>query len=92
MTELDLLVKAMAEDLGDPYDWSAPVEFRESLALCALNSAYPLRCQFQKSPARNVRSRLHHFWFLGSAWDLALPGTRPVLEIRQANAFVVEAG
>ncbi|MFE4194568.1 hypothetical protein ACFRJ9_01780 [Paenarthrobacter sp. NPDC056912] len=43
MTELDLLVKAIAEDLGDPPGWTAPVEFRGSLALCALNSAYSLR-------------------------------------------------
>lgn len=43
MTELDLLVKAIAEDLGDPSGWSAPVEFRDSLALCTLNSAYSLR-------------------------------------------------
>lgn len=43
MTELDLLVGAIATDLGDPSAWSAPVEFRDSLALCALNSAYSLR-------------------------------------------------
>lgn len=43
MTELDRLVKAIAQDLGDPSGWSAPVEFRDSLALCALNSAYSLR-------------------------------------------------
>lgn len=43
MTELKLLVKAIIEDLGDPSDWRPPVEFRDSLALCALNSAYSLR-------------------------------------------------
>lgn len=43
MTELNLLLKAVAQDLGDPSGWSAPVEFRDSLALCALNSAYSLR-------------------------------------------------
>jgi hypothetical protein len=43
MTELDLLVQAITEDLDDPSDWGAPVEFRDSLALCALNSAYSLR-------------------------------------------------
>lgn len=43
MTELDLLVKALAADLGDPSNWGAPVEFRDSLALCALNSAYSLQ-------------------------------------------------
>ncbi|WP_146070893.1 hypothetical protein [Arthrobacter sp. B1805] len=42
MTDLDLLVKSITEDLGDPSGWSAPVEFRDSLALCALNSAYSL--------------------------------------------------
>ncbi|PNH86109.1 hypothetical protein [Arthrobacter sp. AFG20] len=43
MTELELLVKAIAADLGDPSEWRPPVEFRDSLALCALNSAYSLR-------------------------------------------------
>ncbi|MEE2570955.1 hypothetical protein V1638_16385 [Pseudarthrobacter sp. J64] len=43
MIELDLLLKAIAEDLGNPSGWTAPVEFRDSLALCALNSAYSLR-------------------------------------------------
>ncbi|WP_029068001.1 hypothetical protein [Jonesia quinghaiensis] len=43
MSELDLLVKAISEDLGDPSGWGGPVEFRDSLALCALNSAYSLR-------------------------------------------------
>lgn len=43
MTELQTLVKAITDDLGDPKDWHAPVEFPDSLALCALNSAYSLR-------------------------------------------------
>ena len=43
MTDLQILLKAIAENLGDPTGWSAPVEFRDSLALCALNSAYSLR-------------------------------------------------
>lgn len=43
MGKLDLLVKAIAADLGDPSGWGEPVEFRDSLALCALNSAYSLR-------------------------------------------------
>lgn len=43
MAKLDLLLKSIEEDLGDPSVWIAPVEFRDSLALCALNSAYSLR-------------------------------------------------
>jgi hypothetical protein len=59
MTELDLLVKAIADDLGDPSDWSAPVEFRDSLALCALNSAYSLRGS--SAAATNVLARYRAF-------------------------------
>lgn len=55
MTELDLFVAAIAEDLGDPSGWSSPVEFRGSLALCALNSAYSLRAT--SAAARNVLAR-----------------------------------
>lgn len=43
MTELQLLLRAVNADLGDPAGWGAPVEFRDSLALCALNAAYSLR-------------------------------------------------
>lgn len=43
MTELQSLLKAIDDDLGDPADWQAPVEFPDSLALCALNSTYSLR-------------------------------------------------
>lgn len=43
MNDLRIILKAIAQDLGDPAGWSAPVEFRGSLALCALNSAYSLR-------------------------------------------------
>jgi hypothetical protein len=59
MTELELLVKAIAEDLGDPSDWSAPVEFRDSLALCALNSAYSLRAN--SAAATKVLARYRSF-------------------------------
>lgn len=45
MSELDKVRKAIATDLGDPDTWGAPVEFRDSLALCALNSAYSLRAR-----------------------------------------------
>ncbi len=55
MTDLDLLVTAITEDLGDPSDWRAPVEFRDSLALCALNSAYSLRAS--SAAATNVLVR-----------------------------------
>ncbi|MFF3038899.1 hypothetical protein [Arthrobacter citreus] len=55
MTELDVLVKAIAEDLGDPSGWSSPVEFRGSLALCSLNSVYSLRAN--SAAVRNVLAR-----------------------------------
>lgn len=55
MTDLHLLLKAIAEDLGDPTAWSAPVEFRSSLALCALNSAYSLRAT--STSAKRVLAR-----------------------------------
>lgn len=59
MTDLDLLVKAIAEDLGDPSGWSAPVEFRDSLALSALNSAYSLNAT--STSAKNVLARYRAF-------------------------------
>lgn len=40
--EVALLVTAVREELGNPEDWAPPVEFRNSLALCALNSVYSL--------------------------------------------------
>lgn len=43
MDELHALRTAITTDLGDPAEWGAPVEFRDSLALCALNSVYSLR-------------------------------------------------
>lgn len=48
-------MKAIAEDLGDPTGWSAPVEFRDSLALCTLNSAYSLRAT--STSAKHVIAR-----------------------------------
>lgn len=59
MTELDLLLQAIADDLGDPSNWSAPVEFPNSLALCALNSAYSLRGS--SAAATNVLARYRAF-------------------------------
>lgn len=41
-TEVALLVRAVREELGDPERWRAPVQFPNSLALCALNSVYSL--------------------------------------------------
>lgn len=43
MTKLQTLLSAITADLGDSSDWGTPVEFRDSLALCALNSAYSLQ-------------------------------------------------
>lgn len=37
------LFEVIRNDLGDPSGWDSPVEFRDSLALCALNSAYSLQ-------------------------------------------------
>ncbi|MCX8455117.1 MULTISPECIES: hypothetical protein [Paenarthrobacter] len=59
MTDLDLLLKAIADDLGDPSDGGAPVEFRDSLALCALNSAYSLRGS--SAAATNMLARYRAF-------------------------------
>ena len=59
MTDLDLLLMAIAEDLGDPSGWRAPVEFRDSLALCALNSAFSLRGS--SAAATNVLARYRAF-------------------------------
>lgn len=55
MTHLQLLLTAIAQDLGDPATWTAPVEFPDSLALCALNSAYSLRAT--SASAKNVLAR-----------------------------------
>lgn len=43
MSEIETVVAVISSDLGEPSTWGAPVEFRDSLALCALNSAYSLR-------------------------------------------------
>lgn len=59
MTELDLLLKAITKDLGDPSGWKAPVDFRDSLALCALNSAYSLRGS--SAAATNVLAKYRVF-------------------------------
>lgn len=55
MTQLQTLIEAVASDLGDPSAWGAPVEFRDSLALCALNSTYSLRAT--SSSVRQVLTR-----------------------------------
>ncbi|MDP5225871.1 MULTISPECIES: hypothetical protein [Arthrobacter] len=52
MIELNVLVEAIAVDLGDPANWVPPVEFPDSLALCALNSSYSLRAS--TAAANNV--------------------------------------
>lgn len=45
MAAVDTLLAAIDNDLGAPDGWEAPVEFPESLALCALNSVFSLRAQ-----------------------------------------------
>ncbi len=59
MTDLDLLLKTITEDLGDPSDWITPVEFPNSLALCALNSVYSLNNS--SAAAKNVIARYRAF-------------------------------
>lgn len=45
----------LLRDLDDPATWRLPIEFRDSLALCALNSAYSTRGS--SSAARRVLDR-----------------------------------
>lgn len=55
MSDVQAVVDAIKSDLGNPESWGAAVEFRNSLALCALNSGYSLR---GGSPAaKNVLAR-----------------------------------
>lgn len=41
--QVQRVLDAVRSELGDPSTWGAPVEMRDSLALCALNSAHSLR-------------------------------------------------
>ena len=52
---LDKVLAAIRNDLGDPGTWGAPVEMKDSLALCALNSAFSL--QNTSAAVRNVLRR-----------------------------------
>lgn len=52
-------MQAITEALGDSSEWGAPVEFRDSLALCALNSAFSLRGS--SAAATNVLARYRKF-------------------------------
>lgn len=52
---LDQVLEAVRRDLGDPKTWGAPVEMCDSLALCALNSAYSL--QTKSASVRKVLRR-----------------------------------
>ncbi|MGP9695884.1 hypothetical protein ACT3TZ_14880, partial [Brachybacterium sp. AOP25-B2-12] len=52
---LDQVRAAIHRDLGDPSTWGSPVEMRDSLALCALNSAYSL--QTKSASVRKVLRR-----------------------------------
>lgn len=55
MDDIETVAIATEHDLGDPRSWRAPVEFRNSLALCALSLAYSLR---GSTPAvKNVLAR-----------------------------------
>lgn len=55
-TPVDHVLEAIRRDLGDPKSWGAPVEMRNSLALCALNSAHSLR-----SHSTSVRNLLRRY-------------------------------
>ncbi|MFF5325198.1 hypothetical protein ACFY2Y_15905 [Janibacter hoylei] len=59
MDELQLLRQALSTDLGEPAEWGSPVEFRDSLALCALNSVYSLRAN--SSSGQGVLARYRAF-------------------------------
>ena len=52
---LSKVLAAIRNDLGDPGTWGAPVEMKDSLALCALNSAFSL--QNTSAAVRNVLRR-----------------------------------
>ncbi|WP_162801612.1 hypothetical protein [Brachybacterium saurashtrense] len=54
--DLENVIEAARRDLGDSTTWGAPVEIRDSLALCALNSAYSLR-----ATSASVRNVLRHY-------------------------------
>ena len=47
-SDVELVVEAARSQLGAPETWGAPVEFLDSLALCALNSTFSL---WNNSPA-----------------------------------------
>lgn len=47
MAHLQTFLQAVETDLGEPSGWGSLVEFPDSLALCALNSAYSLRAHTQ---------------------------------------------
>lgn len=49
------VLASVRSELGDPAAWGAPVEMRDSLALCALNSAHSLRAS--SVSVRNVLRR-----------------------------------
>lgn len=55
-TLIDRVLEAIRRDLADPKTWGAPVEMRNSLALCALNSAHSLR-----SHSTSVRNLLRRY-------------------------------
>lgn len=55
-TPVDHVLEAIRRDLDDPETWGAPVEMRNSLALCALNSAHSLR-----SHSTSVRNLLRRY-------------------------------
>ncbi|PWH05354.1 hypothetical protein DEO23_12235 [Brachybacterium endophyticum] len=52
---LQSVLDAVRAELGDPATWGAPVEMRDSLALCALNSAHSLRAN--STSVRNLLRR-----------------------------------
>lgn len=58
-SEREILRRMIETDLGSPDTWTPPVEFRGSLALCALNSAYSLRARSRSGQNVIARYRDH---------------------------------
>lgn len=59
MTDVQELLESVRTGLGDPTTWASPVEFPNSLALCALNSAYSLRAHSTSGENVIARYRAH---------------------------------
>ena len=59
MGDVIKVLDAVTADLGAPATWGMPVEFPDSLALCALNAAYSLRAHSTSGANVIARYRAH---------------------------------